>query len=155
MLSCQYCNKICKNKNSLVQHEIRCAKNAQRVAVGFTKETAKTKGSGKNYSGLLQHNKKRKFDNSQVFVENCSYSRGKLKQRILNDNLIKYECVECGLNNEWNNKKIVLQLDHINGVNDDHRLENLRFLCPNCHSQQDTYAAKNRLNPKRKPKKYV
>ena len=155
MLTCQYCNKICKNKNSLVQHEIRCSKNIQRVAIGFTKDTAKTKSSGKNHSGLLEYNKNKRLNNSEVFVENSSYPRGKIKQRIIKDTLIKYECTECGLTNNWNNKKIVLQLDHINGVNDDHRLENLRFLCPNCHSQQDTYAAKNRLNPNRKPKKYV
>ena len=41
-------------------------------------------------------------------------------------------------------KKLSLQLDHINGINNDHRIENLRFLCPNCHSQTETYAGKNK-----------
>jgi RNA polymerase subunit RPABC4/transcription elongation factor Spt4 len=49
---------------------------------------------------------------------------------------------------EWNGKVLTLQVDHINGVNDDHRLENLRFLCPNCHSQTPTYAGSNALNRK-------
>jgi DNA-directed RNA polymerase subunit RPC12/RpoP len=41
------------------------------------------------------------------------------------------------------NKEIILQLDHINGINNDNRIENLRFLCPNCHSQTETYTGKN------------
>ena len=45
---------------------------------------------------------------------------------------------------EWLNQKLILQLDHINGTHDDNRLENLRFLCPNCHSITDTYAGKNK-----------
>ena len=49
---------------------------------------------------------------------------------------------ECGIS-EWLGNPLALQLDHINGVNNDHRLTNLRFLCPNCHSQTDTYAGKN------------
>jgi hypothetical protein len=55
----------------------------------------------------------------------------------------KYECEECGLGDEWRGKKITLQVDHINGINYDHRPENLRFLCPNCHSQTSTFCWKN------------
>ena len=51
--------------------------------------------------------------------------------------ICKCEPVHCG-------KALVLQLDHINGKSGDHRLENLRFLCPNCHSQTDTYVSRNR-----------
>lgn len=55
----------------------------------------------------------------------------------------EYKCETCGLGDAWNNKKITLQVDHINGVSYDHRPENLRFLCPNCHSQTDTFCWKN------------
>jgi predicted RNA-binding Zn-ribbon protein involved in translation (DUF1610 family) len=70
-------------------------------------------------------------------------SRRGIKNRILKENLISYVCSNCGLN-EWNNKPISLHLDHINGKNWDHRIENLRFLCPNCHSQTETYTGKNK-----------
>ena len=58
---------------------------------------------------------------------------------------MEYKCSgkDCCNKGEWLGKPLVLQLDHINGVRDDHRLENLRFLCPNCHSQTDTYGGKN------------
>jgi Zn finger protein HypA/HybF involved in hydrogenase expression len=115
----------------------------------------KTKTSGKNYQGLLEFNSKRKIPMSDILVENSSYARHNLKRRLLQENLLEYRCSCCSNTGEYNSSPLVLQLDHINGVNDDHRLENLRFLCPNCHSQQDTYAAKNRFNLKRKPKKYV
>lgn len=95
------------------------------------------------------------FTDENVFVENSSYPRGSIKRRVIKDKKIDYKCGCCGINDEWNNKPLVLHLDHINGVNNDHRLENLRFLCPNCHTQQDTYAGKNTRNPNRVPKKYV
>lgn len=70
------------------------------------------------------------------------HSRRGVKMRILKDKLLDYECKECGIK-EWNKKEIALELDHINGKRDDHRLENLRFLCPNCHSQTKTFRGKN------------
>jgi Zn finger protein HypA/HybF involved in hydrogenase expression len=51
-------------------------------------------------------------------------------------------CEECGIENQYNNKPLVLQLDHIDGNSDDNHPNNIRLLCPNCHSQTDTYAAK-------------
>lgn len=115
----------------------------------------KTKSSGKHYEALLEYNRKRLIPTEKILVENSTYARHLLKKRILKENLLEYRCDCCGLSDSWNNKKLVLQLDHINGINNDHRLNNLRFVCPNCHSQQDTYAAKNRFNPNRLPKKYV
>jgi len=49
------------------------------------------------------------------------------------------KCSNCGLDEKWDGKEIIMILDHINGVNDDHRLENLRMLCPNCNSQTETF----------------
>lgn len=71
-----------------------------------------------------------------------NYSTGKLKERILKFKLLEYKCSECNIC-EWNGKFISLQLDHIDGNNKNHLFENLRLLCPNCHSQTDTYAGKN------------
>lgn len=79
----------------------------------------------------------------EILVENSSYHNiASLKRRLLNNNLLEYKCQICGINS-WNGKELSLQLDHINGINNDHRLENLRFLCPNCHSQTETFSGKN------------
>lgn len=70
-----------------------------------------------------------------------------LKRRLIRDELLENICAWCGLKSEWNGKPISLHLDHINGVREDNRFENLRLLCPNCHSQTETYCGKhNKLN---------
>jgi len=51
-------------------------------------------------------------------------------------------CALCGNSGEWQGKPLTLQLDHANGRYDDNRLENLRWLCPNCHSQTETFAGR-------------
>lgn len=85
-----------------------------------------------------------KYDLDDILVENSTYQNiSRLKERILKAGLLEYKCSECTLS-EWRGKPLTLQLDHINGINNDHRLSNLRFLCPNCHSQTDTYAGKNK-----------
>lgn len=74
-------------------------------------------------------------------------SRGSVRRRIIVDGLLDYECSVCKLS-EWLGKPLSLVLDHINGVADDHRLENLRFICPNCDSQSDTFAGRNTAHAK-------
>lgn len=85
---------------------------------------------------------------SHILVKNSHYHRTNLKKKLLSQNLLKYECYICGLT-EWMGRKISLQLDHINGVNNDNRIENLRILCPNCHAQTDTYSGKNSSDKER------
>jgi 5-methylcytosine-specific restriction endonuclease McrA len=65
-----------------------------------------------------------------------------LKLRVMADNLIPYKCAICGNEGLHLDKPLSLQLDHINGNSKDNRLDNLRFLCPNCHSQTDTFCGK-------------
>ena len=72
-----------------------------------------------------------------------------LKRRILASGLLKNICHICGCT-EWNGKELKMILDHINGENDDYRLENLRMLCPNCDSQQETFCRGGRKKNKHK-----
>jgi len=92
----------------------------------------------------------------EILIENSTYqNRGSLKKRLVKDNLLEYKCIECNNIGEWIGKKISLILDHINGVNNDNRLENLRFLCPNCNATLETHCGGNVKNKKNKkqPKK--
>ena len=82
--------------------------------------------------------------NDEFFCKDSNSNGNHIKRRIIRNNLIEYKCSECSLTDTWKNKKLVLQLEHKNGNRRDNRLENLTFLCPNCHSQTDTFAGKNR-----------
>lgn len=67
---------------------------------------------------------------------------GVLKRYLLRLGIKANQCERCNASS-WMNEPLICHLDHINGINNDHRLENLRMLCPNCHSQTTTYAGKN------------
>lgn len=77
-----------------------------------------------------------------ILKENCKHQRNVLRNYVIKNNLIPYKCAICGCT-KWQGKTLSLELDHINGLNNDNRLENLRFLCPNCHSQTSTYGSRN------------
>lgn len=85
----------------------------------------------------------RQIPNEEIFIK--GYRGGvKIRKRVLEDNLVPYICAICGQTHTWNGKELTLTLDHINGDHYDNRIENLRFLCPNCDSQQPTFGAKNK-----------
>lgn len=85
---------------------------------------------------------KHRIENDLMFIEKSNSSRSNVKNRIIKEKLIEYKCKECNNSGEWNGKKLVLQLEHKNGINNDNRLSNLCFLCPNCHTQTNTYSGK-------------
>jgi len=90
---------------------------------------------------------------TEILVVDSTYNKYYLKKRLLKENILKNECYECNIGPSWNGKQLILQLDHINGINNDNRLENLRLLCPNCHSQTDNFGGKN-IKSKPKSEKY-
>jgi 5-methylcytosine-specific restriction endonuclease McrA len=86
---------------------------------------------------------RQRYKDEEVFCRNSQLTEGnKIKKRLLRLGWI-YQCAICGIS-EWMGKFLALHLDHINGVNDDNRYENLRFLCPNCHQQTETWGSRNR-----------
>lgn len=101
-----------------------------------------TMSAFKGKSAIADKREERKLTAEMLLKENCNHNRNCLRRFIINNNLLPYECSICGTK-EWNGKTLSLELDHINGINNDNRLENLRFLCPNCHSQTTTYGSRN------------
>lgn len=79
----------------------------------------------------------------EILIENSKYSNtNNLRNKLIKFGLFQKICSKCGLS-EWNDLPIPLELDHINGIRTDNRIDNLRILCPNCHAQTPTYCGKN------------
>ena len=85
--------------------------------------------------------KEHETPDSYVYCKNSKY-RG-IRHRVLRDSFMPYCCSICGNDGEWLGNKISLQLDHIDGDCSNNTKENLRWLCPNCHSQTPTYGSRN------------
>lgn len=113
---------------------------------GFKSACKRLNISTEHFTGMghlkgKTHNWNKPKSLSEICIEGSTYNRVHLKSRLIKTGLLVNKCHICSLTT-WLDKHIVLHLDHINGINDDHRLENLRLLCPNCHSQTDTYCGK-------------
>lgn len=96
----------------------------------------------KGKSAVIKTGRLNNVRKEDILKENCKHQRTVLRRYVIKNNLIPYKCAICGCT-EWQGKTLSLELDHINGINNDNRLENLRFLCPNCHSQTSTYGSRN------------
>lgn len=80
----------------------------------------------------------------EILIERSEYrSTTKLKLRMLKEGLLQNKCQVCQTV-DWQERPLTLHLDHINGCPSDNRITNLRLLCPNCHSQTETYSNKRR-----------
>lgn len=151
-------NKMSDYTNDQIYEILKISKSFAEVIRSFGYKSITT-GNYKHVKGILknrnieipvynyfkEHNnfnrKRRNVD--ELFINETNVSRAYLKRRIIKDDLIKYECEKCGNVGEWEGQKLVLQLEHKNGNTYDNRLENLCFLCPNCHSQTNTFSGKN------------
>jgi hypothetical protein len=84
------------------------------------------------------------IDLKDILTINSTYTNMScLKGRLFREGLLKNSCYECDFLPMWRGKPMTLSLDHINGDSTDNRIENLRILCPNCHSQTETFGSKN------------
>ena len=96
-------------------------------------------------TGLTEYHASIRLDDAEVFVENSTYARHNLKNRIYKQGLLDTsKCDICQIGSSWNGQPMLFVLDHINGVNNDNRIMNLRLVCSNCDSQLPTYKSRNR-----------
>lgn len=91
---------------------------------------------------------KREWTAEELFVKNCSIGRSQLRQVLVRLGFYPGRCDECGIA-EWNKKPLTIEIDHVNGNHTDNRKENLRWLCPNCHSQTPTYRSRSKATNNR------
>lgn len=90
------------------------------------------------------HEKREQYSFEEIFIENSQVTQKVLRGYVERHDLLEYRCQNCGCDGTWQNQIISLEIDHINGNNKDNRLENLRYLCPNCHALTKTYRGRNK-----------
>jgi hypothetical protein len=99
------------------------------------------------YRGVMERLRKPKLSLEEILVEHSTYSRSNLKQRLLEAGLKQPRCEMCGQGETWRGRHMSMILDHINGVRNDNRLENLRMVCPNCAATLDTHCGRATESP--------
>lgn len=99
-----------------------------------------------------RHYFRSKIPTKELLINGSTYNRSNLKERLYKEGIKERKCELCGQNEYWFGKKMSLILDHINGVWNDNRLENLQIVCANCNATLDTHCGKNK-SKKRKAKK--
>ena len=103
------------------------------------------------YASQRDHPHPARIPLAQILVKGSSYHRAHLKRRLFAAGIKRPICELCGQGEIWRGEVISMILDHVNGVHDDNRLENLRIVCPNCAATLSTHCGrKNRsLQPER------
>lgn len=85
-------------------------------------------------SGAMRYGKSKNLKLEDILTINSSYQSSEIRRHLLKHGLKQNKCEKCGID-EWFGRKIIIELHHKNKIRNDHRLENLKMLCPNCHSQ--------------------
>ncbi len=133
--------EICKNAQSM-------SKAASKLGLhfnSFKKRAIELNCYTPNQAGIGIRKNMPKIPLSEIIQQNLhpNYQTYKLKQRLLEEGIKENRCETCNIS-EWNELSINMELHHIDGNRNNHLLENLEMICPNCHSQTDNYRAKNK-----------
>ena len=162
-LKCKNCNKKHSKKYGSGKYcSLECSKKGTSKLIGLRnieyaqknpkemKQRAKKAWETRRKGGNPNVGNKKPIECHLVSYNKTRYTNTRLKKRLIEEKILPEICAVCRLKNVWNNKKLVLILDHIDGNRLNNSLSNLRLICPNCNSQTDTFAGRNRKNKRRK-----
>ena len=149
----EWLEELCANSYSYAE----VLRKAGRVQGGGSQETLKRKIVEFNidiahFTGQRwQHSPtfKEKYTPENLFVRNSQVSNQTIRKYLLQYNLLEYRCAECGCDGQWRGKILALQLHHQDGDRTNNTLDNLVFLCPNCHAVTDSYGGKHDVGQER------
>ena len=123
------CTRLGLHFNTFKRHAVR---------LGCYDPNQSGKGLSKKHNGT-------KIPTDEILAgKHPHYQTNKLRVRLIKEGIKEEKCEVCSIE-DWNGEKVSFELDHIDGNSNNHLLENLRVICPNCHSQTKTYRGKNNL----------
>lgn len=134
--ACAHHNSMSEAANSLMIHLSSLKERAIKLGVYVPNQGKKGSKKQKSKNGGI-------CLNDILSGKHPTYQTHKLRVRLFNEGIKERKCELCGTSH-WNGEQLSLILDHINGINDDHRLENLRIVCPNCDSLLPTFCGRNK-----------
>lgn len=132
--------KIVKSSSSLKEIAYRCGYSNNS---GASCAIIKDRIAEQQLNFSTKHQARIIREDADIFVEDSPVEQSTLRRRYYVGRYSEYKCAICNLEPFWNGQELVLTLDHINGHNRDDRLENLRWICPNCDRQLSTFAGRN------------
>ena len=133
----KYLHELRNNKEINPPKNRELKKYAQKLNLQHDHMLGQGHAKGKRFPGKFS------VPLEDVMTENSHYNSRLLKERLIENNYLEYMCVWCKNKDVWNNKELTLQMDHIDGKRTNQKLENLRILCPTCHSYTHTFRGKN------------
>jgi Zn finger protein HypA/HybF involved in hydrogenase expression len=139
----KYCSRACANSR------VRTEETKKKISEGVKTSVKFVEGSKQRFVDYKELGKKLKqiADTKILEADYDTLTYDRLKKRIVLEQ--NQKCNHCGID-KWNNKPIVLELEHIDGNHYNNERENLEVICPNCHSQTDTWRGRNKTNKRLK-----
>lgn len=110
----------------------------------FGIDTSHFKGQGWNKGKTFEVGSREKYTLNEVFIKDSPVTQKVLRGYVERHNILEYKCDSCGCDGHWLNGLISLEIDHIDGNNNNNEISNLRYLCPNCHALTETYRGRNK-----------